>query len=141
MSILVTPVTTRVDLVIPAGQELDLFVPILDALDNPVEITAAGDWSARAQVRPHWRSSTVLFEWTTSGGSPNAAIVAGTPGAVRLQASSLLTAGWQTSWAGLAAAWDLDVVAPVDPDIPEITEPRTYRIAEGRIRLSTEITR
>lgn len=137
MSVL-EPATSRRDLVIAAGEVFDICVPILDALDNPVEISddALASWSATADIRAHPGAAAVLVAWTTEGQNANAAVLAGDPGLVRLQASAEQTAGWLTSWPDLlAVVWRLHVVAPVDPDIPEITEPTRYRIAQGRVRL------
>lgn len=122
---------TRIDLEFIPGDPIDLLVPVLDDNDDPVTITedVAPLWSARSVVRRHWAATRVLHEWSTQDGS--AEVVPGTPGQVRLLASSAVTAAWQTGWPELAAHWDLEVVPPG-------VEPQT--IASGRVVLKPQYT-
>lgn len=128
------PGATRIDLEIVPGDRFELLVPLLDADDLPVEITqdGAGLWSARSQIRRHWTSSTALHQWTTGGATPNAFIVAGSPGQVRLTATAEETAVWQTGWPELRANWDLEVTQPGD---------QAQTVASGRIELRPQYTR
>lgn len=134
----VAPVTTRVDLDVNAGDRFDLLVPILDADDLPVAVLDPAVWSARAQVRRNVFAVEVLHEWTTDGVTPNAVVVAGEAGAVRLTASAAETAAWQADWSDWSCGWDLDVTTPPTPDAPDGAP---HRIAQGRFRLHPEYTR
>ncbi|MFC5997100.1 hypothetical protein ACFQE5_23080 [Pseudonocardia hispaniensis] len=139
--ITVATATTLIDLEVNPGDPIDLLVPILDANDAPVQIDDPAGWSARSQVRATWQAGQVLHEWTTTGAAPNAEIVAGLPGHVRLTATPEQTAAWQQTWPALDVAWDLDVTEPATgPDDPD-GGPTPHRIAKGRIRLNPQITR
>lgn len=134
----VAPVTTRVDLDVNAGDRFDLLVPILDADDAPVAVGDPAAWSARAQVRRNVFATEVLHEWATTGVTPNAVVIAGDAGAVRLTATAAETAAWQQSWSDWSCGWDLDVTTPpTGPDPNGVP----HRIAQGRFRLNPQITR
>lgn len=132
------PATTRVDLDVNAGDRFDLLVPILDDDDQPVAVSDPAVWSARAQVRRNVFATEVLHEWSTAGGTPNAVVIAGAEGAVRLTATAAETGAWQQSWPDWSCGWDLDVTTP-----PTGTDPAgsPHRIAQGHFRLHPEYTR
>ena len=130
------PPTTRITFEVNAGDTLNALFPVLDDDCAPVEITpaAAPLWSARSQVRRNVHAAEVLHEWTTSGAAPNAEIVPGNPGLVRLRATAVETAAWQ-SWVDFTCGWDLDVIEPA------VYGGATYRIAEGPFLVRPEYTR
>ncbi len=108
------------------GEPFERLVPVLDAAGLPVALTSS--WSARVQVRPSPRSATVLHEWTTTGGSPNAFIVSG---GVRLVASAVETAAWQ-DWPPTPQCWDLALTGP---------DTTPYVIDLGRIVAEPRVSR
>jgi hypothetical protein len=133
----VRPCTTRLDVEVNAGEPIDLFIPILDCDETPVEIPVGteGSWAAQAQVRRNALASRVLHEWTTSGDTPNAVIVPGTPGKVRLLATATETTTWQATWPDYTCSWDVEVTEPAT------NGGETHRIGEGPFRLSAQHTR
>lgn len=126
--------TTRIDLEFIPGDPVDVTIPIHDDNDDPVTITGelAPAWAARATVRRSWVATIALHQWTSIGATPNAVIVAGTPGKIRLTATSAETAAWQTDWPELDAHFDLEVTPP---------GVGSQTIAAGRIRLRPQYTR
>lgn len=112
------------------GEPFERLVPVLDAAGLPVALTSS--WSARVQVRPSPRSATVLHEWATTGGSPNAFIVTGADGGVRLVASEVETATWQDTWPPTPQCWDLELSDPAG--VP-------YVIDLGRIVAEVRVSR
>ncbi|GAA0897672.1 hypothetical protein [Pseudonocardia zijingensis] len=133
----IRPCTTRLDVEVNAGESIDLLVPILDCHDEPVAIPigSEGSWSARAQVRRNALASTVLHEWSTDGDTPNAVIVPGTPGKVRLLATDEETTGWQATWPDYTCSWDIELTEPA------ANGGETHRIAEGPFGLRAQHTR
>ena len=129
----VCPTATVLNVEFIAGDPIDLLVPILDANDNPVPIVDATGWSGGAQVRRHWAASTVLHSWTTTGDDPNAEIVPGPEGQIRLTATGAETGAWQTEWPELNAHWDIEVSTPDTAESPQT-------IAVGRVRLRPQYT-
>jgi hypothetical protein len=133
----IRPCTSRVDVDANAGEPFDLLLPILECDGEPVAIPVGteGSWSARAQVRRNALASSVLQEWNTAGDNPNAVIVPGTPGKVRLVSSDAETTAWQTGWSDYTCGWDVEVTEPAT------NGGETHRIAEGAFRLRPQYTR
>jgi hypothetical protein len=120
-----------------AGEPFDLLLPILECDGEPVAIPIGteGSWSARAQVRRNALASTVLHEWNTAGANPNAFIVPGTPGQVRLLATDTETSAWQATWPDYTCGWDVEVTEPA------VNGGETHRIAQGDFDLCAQYTR
>lgn len=94
---------------IRAGETLRYGIPVLDS--EGVEVSLTSEWSARAQVRPHWTSERVLHEWTTEGAEPNATI--DTVGnRVIIEAGAAETKTWQ-AWCTLSPMLDVWVIDPL----------------------------
>jgi hypothetical protein len=133
----IRPCTTRVDVEANAGEPFDVLLPILDCDGEPVAIPIGteGAWSARSQVRRNALAEAVLQEWSTAGDTPNAVIVPGTPGKVRLLATDAQTSAWQALWPDYTCSWDVEVTEPA------VNGGETHRIAQGDFRLSAQHTR
>lgn len=97
------------------------FIPMMN--DAPL---LDDTWTARAQARPTIASPEVLFEWSTVIG--NIAIDDAT-GALTMT----IDADESSAWTWKKAVWDLEVTSP-DGQI-------TYRVVQGRIQVSPEVTR
>lgn len=132
------PLTAHYAVTINAGEPFDLLIPILDRDGDPVEITAGEvpGWSAEAQVRRNALSCEVLHEWTTGGDAPNAEIVAGDPGKVRLRASATETASWQ-DWPDYTVGFDVEITGPPLPGGPG----GPWRLVTARLRITPGYTR
>jgi hypothetical protein len=132
----VHPATTRVSVEVNAGEPINLLIPILDDNGDPVEITPGSEsgWSAHAKIRRNALAGEVLHEWSTDGAEPNAIIVPGSPGHVRLVATATETTAWETSWVDWTVGWDLEVTTPAP-------NAETWRICQGLWRLLPQYTR
>lgn len=93
-----TATVKRVLVEVIPGEPLSVSLPILDSTGANVTVADNTAWSALAQARTDWRSSTVLHTFTTAGASPNITITEATPGVVVLTATAAETAAWQTAW-------------------------------------------
>jgi hypothetical protein len=132
----IRPETTRVSIEINAGEPINILIPILDDNGDPVEIAAGSEdqWSAQAKVRRNALASEVLHEWSTAGVEPNAFVVAGDPGQVRLVALASETTAWEADWPDWTCGFDLEVTEPTPASSP-------WRICEGPLRLRPQYTR
>jgi hypothetical protein len=92
---------------------------------NGAPVLVAG-WTAHAQARASVPSSEVLQEWSTELG--NIGIDPGN-GAVIMY----IEPGDSSPWTWRKAYWDLEVTSP-DGQI-------TYRVVQGKIKVSPEVTR
>lgn len=111
------------DLVIKQGTDPDIRIPnVRDA--SGVLITTWTGFSVRGQVRERPESPTVLHEWTSQGGAPNATfdgsdVVLSLPAAV------------STAFTWTRARYDVELTD---------SDGKVARIAEGHITVSREIT-
>lgn len=117
---------------VQAGERLELLIPVLDATGAPVDIAG---WSGRSQVRAGWRSDTLLHEWTSTGEAPNADIVSGTGGGVRLTATPTETDGWLDAWPGGRRTFDV-IVTDLDGE-PHVLGPWALRLLPRITRQET----
>jgi hypothetical protein len=92
---------------------------------NGEPVLVAG-WTARAQARAFVPSPEILHEWSTTDGSIGIDVDAGT-------VTMTLTPDDSSAWPWRLAYYDLEITSP-DGEI-------TYRVAQGKIRVSTEVTR
>lgn len=111
-------------LVVPQGTDTKIVVRnVRDA--NGTLIAAWTNYSVRSQVRADPSSATVLYEWTSQGGTPNAAFVGSS---VELDIPHTVSA----AWAWITGRYDVELTDPVG---------KVSRIAEGPITVSREVTR
>jgi hypothetical protein len=92
---------------------------------NGQPVLAAG-WTARAQARITVPAPEVLHEWSIELGNINIDL---TTGAVTM----LIAPVDSSPWAWRKAYYDLEIISP-DGTI-------TYRVVQGKIRVSPEVTR
>lgn len=107
------------DLLINQGETWSIIFPVVDVANKPVTVTG---WTAKAQIRGS-ETASVLYEWSATFGN----IVVGTTTVTLSVPAATSAAWWWTS--GL---YDLDLTD---------TAGRIYRIAQGAVRVSPQITR
>lgn len=108
------------DLTIIQGSTWGISWPVVDDDDQPLDLTG---WSVRAQVRPRTDSGTVLWEWSTAA---NSASVSGAAVTLRL------TAAQSSAFTFSRAVYDIELT---DGD------GNVYRVAQGHVEVSPEVTR
>lgn len=91
----------REDLVVAARGPLDRRYRVFTDAALTDAATLSG-WTAAAQVRASWRSTTVLHTFTTVVEAQ----------AVRITATGAETAAWPEAWPGLKAVWDIVLTDP-----------------------------
>lgn len=112
------------NLVIKQGTDPDIRIPnVRDA--DAVPITTWTGFSVRGQIRERPESPTVLHEWTSTGGSPNASFDGS-------DVVLSLPHGTSTAWAWAHARFDVELTDP---------QGRVARIAEGHVIVEREVTR
>lgn len=90
------------------------------------EAVLAEGWTARAQARATPRSSVVLHDWSTAQGNLG---IDQSNGALAMTVDAAESSAWDWS----SAYYDVEISSP-DGDL-------TYRIAQGRLYVSPEVTR
>jgi hypothetical protein len=108
-------------LVIPQGSYWEASWRVRDAAGVPVADLSG--WSVRGQIRPAVDSATVLHEWNTTAG--NVTLAAPVVTLLVLDTDS-------ENWTWQDGVYDIEVTDP---------GARVYRIAEGDVFLSREVTR
>lgn len=93
--------TLREDLVVAARGPLDRRWNVFSDADL-TDVASMVGWTAAAQVRASWRSSTVLHTFT----------VVVEAQAVRITATGAETGAWPQAWPGLRAVWDIVLTEP-----------------------------
>ena len=121
----IEPAATQIDWTVSKSDDYQVRFPVLDAVNQVVTITG---WTAKAQVRRS-EADPLLHEWTTEGGSPNAAIDG--DGLV-LDLIGSVTSEW--GWS--AAQFSIELTEPPEGQTPG----RVHTIARGVIRARQEIT-
>jgi hypothetical protein len=115
---------TDTTLVIPQGTDPEIRIPnVRDA--NGVLITNWAGFSVKAHIRDRVESTTVLYEWTSQGATPN----------VTFDGSDVVLSlphATSTAWTWTHARFDVELTDPSG---------RVARIAEGRIVVDREVTR
>lgn len=111
------------DLVVPQGTSWSRRFEFLDASGELVDLTADG-WSAKAQLRSRKAAPEPLYTWDSAAANLDLTV----DGEVVLTLEPEETA----SWLFRRGVWDLEVT---DPD-GVVT-----RLAEGRLRVTREVTR
>jgi hypothetical protein len=86
----------------------------------------ATGWTARAQVRNPIPNAAVLHEWSTELGN---LVVDGALGTVTMS----IAPSDSSPWAWRTAYYDLEITSPDGGT--------TYRVVQGKIRVSPEVTR
>lgn len=97
------------------------FIPKING--TPVLVA---DWTARGQIRNSVTGTDVLYEWSTETGNLGIDLATG---AVIMYLEPAETSAW--TWR--SAVYDLEVTSP-----DGLT---TYRVAQGKIKISPEVTR
>jgi hypothetical protein len=110
------------DLVIEQGTTWSVRWVVSDP-DTGVPLNVSG-WTVRSQVRDPIESDVVLHEWSTAGGT----ITADASGNVTL----LVAPATSSAWAWVRGRYDVELISPQS----EVT-----RLAQGRVRVSHEVTR
>lgn len=98
------------------------FIPQL----NGQAVAAGEGWTANAQARATVTAPEVLHEWSTALGNVG---IDATTGAVTMTVAPAESSAWP--WR--QAVYDLEVTSPDGST--------TYRVAQGKIRVSPEVTR
>jgi len=109
----------RTPLAIPQGASWGISWPITE--DG--EAAALDDWTVKAQIRSTATNSIVLHEWSTELGN---ATTSGS--AVTL----LLNPATSSAWTWERGVYDVELTSP---------DGTVYRIAEGPVYISQEVTR
>lgn len=107
-------------LTIPQGTTWGVSWPVVDQSGNPVDLTG---WSARSQVRPYVESEQVLHEFSSAAGD------------IELSAAHVtlrVSPTESSSWAWRNGVYDVELTSP---------DQTVYRVAEGRVTVSSEVTR
>lgn len=101
------------------GETWEMTFPIIDSTCEPVDVTG---WSAKAQIR-HGPFEPVLYEWS----AVNSNLTIGSS-SVTLSVPAPASSGWDFT----EGSYDLQLTDTLG---------RIYRVAEGRVTVSEEITR
>jgi hypothetical protein len=109
----------RTALTIPQGTAWGISWPITEN----GEAAVIDDWTVKAQIRATAANPTVLHEWSSGAGNATT-----TGGAVTL----LLNPGSSAAWTWDRAVYDVELASP---------DGTVYRIAEGAVYVSREVTR
>lgn len=112
--------TQQHNLTIPQGTTWGVAWPIVDTEGRPVDLTG---WSARSQVRSDVRTDRVLHEWSSANGTvelDNAYVT------LRVAPDT------STAWDWTSGVYDVELTSP---------DHVVYRVAEGRVSVSPEVTR
>jgi hypothetical protein len=112
------------NLVIPQGTDRPVEIANVRDGDGTLITNWAG-YSVLAQVRERPDSATVLYTWTSSGGSPNVSFDGAT---IVLEIAHAVSSAW--TWR--SGRYDVELTNP-SGDVD--------RIAEGSITVSREVTR
>jgi hypothetical protein len=108
------------DLPINQGETCSFTFPVFDGAGDPLTVDG---WTAKAQIRRYPTSVIVFYEWSAANQN---IVVSGS--SITLQLSAADSAAW--TWNN--GCYDLDLT---DPDS------NVTRIAEGAVRVSSEVTR
>lgn len=109
----------RTALTIPQGTSWGISWPVTEN----GEPAAIDGWTVKAQIRSVAPSSTVLHEWSTEAGN------ATTEGSA---VTLLLNPASSAAWAWTRGVYDVELTSP---------DGTVYRIAEGAVYVSLEVTR
>lgn len=109
----------RTSLTIPQGTTWGIAWPILED-DEPKDLSG---WTVKAQIRATVESGTVLHEWSTATG--NATVT-------EFRVAIFLAPGASSAWTWVRGVYDVELTSP---------EGAVYRIAEGAIYVSRQVTR
>lgn len=101
------------------GETWEMTFPIIDSTGQPVDVDG---WTAKAQVR-HGPFEPVLYEWSAAHSNIT---IAGTSVTLTVLATT------SSDWAFTEGSYDLELTDTLG---------RVYRVAEGPVRVSEEITR
>lgn len=101
------------------GETWEMTFPIIDSNSMPVDVTG---WTGVAQVR-HGPFEPLLYEWSVAHSN-----LAFSQGAVTLS----VTASVSSAWTFTEGSYDLELTDTLG---------RVYRVAEGSVKVSEEITR
>lgn len=113
-------VTQQHNLTIPQGTTWGVAWPIVDTEGRSVDLTG---WSARSQVRSDVRTEDVLHEWSSEAGTAEL-----DNSYVTLRVAPEVS----TDWTWRDGVYDVELTSP---------DHVVYRVAEGRISVSPEVTR
>ncbi|WP_372663581.1 hypothetical protein [Amycolatopsis kentuckyensis] len=109
----------RTPLTIPQGTSWGISWPVTEN----GEAAAIDAWTVKAQIRSTPTSPTVLHEWSTEAGN------ATTEGSA---VTLLLNPASSTAWTWKRGVYDVELISP---------DGTVYRIAEGAVYVSPEVTR
>jgi hypothetical protein len=108
------------DLPINQGETCSFTFPVFDGSGDPLTVDG---WTAKAQIRRYPHSVPVFYEWSADN---NNIVVSGTSVTLQLPAADSASWTWNNGY------YDLYLY---DPDSTPT------RIAEGAVRVSSEVTR
>lgn len=111
------------NLLIEQGSSFRVLWPILDQDGEQANLTG---YTVKAQVRESVGSPNVLYEWSTQEAN------AGVDGT---GVFLIVTPAESTAWTWTRGVYDVEITAPVDQDST------VYRIAQGYVTVSPEVTR
>lgn len=111
--------TLNFPLEINQGETWEMTFPIVDSTSSPVDVTG---WTAVAQIR-HGPFEPVLYEWAASHSN-----LAFGSSSVTLS----VDAATSSAWSFTEGSYDLQLTDTIG---------RVYRVAEGSVKISQEITR
>jgi hypothetical protein len=112
------------DIEINQGEDWAYFWTVRDPVTgDPMDISG---WSGKGQIRPYAGSAQLLYEWTTSGGSPNMSL--GADGKATINVAKAVSSAW--SWGSTTAEYDIELTGGG----------KTFRLAQGKAKLSLEVT-
>lgn len=120
--LLLRPAATPIDWEIIKGESFDIRVPVLDAGNQPVDVTG---WTATAQVRRS-EDEPLLHEWSADASNID---VDGTDVVLTVDGAAT------SLWAWTDALVSIEVYEPAAPDAA-----RPHVIAQGPIHALPEIT-
>jgi hypothetical protein len=90
---------------------------------DPMDISS---WTGKGQIRPFAGSSTLLYEWTSTGGGANMTL--GEDGKARISVPRSVSTAW--TWGPAKAVYDIELTGGG----------KTVRLAQGEVKLSLEVT-
>lgn len=90
---------------------------------SPMDISG---WTGKGQVRLRPGDTVLLYEWNSTGGSPNMTL--GADGVCQIEVPRAASSAW--TWGALEACYDIELTGAG----------KTVRLAEGNVVLSLEVT-
>lgn len=89
----------------------------------PMDISG---WTGKGQIRLRPGDATLLYEWNSTGGSPNMTL--GSDGVCQINVPKAVSSAWV--WGATEARYDIELTGGG----------KTVRLAEGKVSLSLEVT-